>query len=101
MTRQSGSKNKPKNYGDVLVLLQKVAAENGITITPDMKEKLEGLSPEEQRVQIDAALGKFASLELELEEQEVDSYQCGSCNAMLAAPLTKCPECGAELSWAT
>ena len=100
--RPLGAKNKPKKVSELLTSLEQAAEREGLIFSHSMVEKL---LQKEGAIEVNAADKKvvdannFLNLEIELDEDEVDTYQCGNCDEYMGEKLSACPACGANLSW--
>ena len=107
--RTPGAKGKPKNTEQLLEMLKDAAEREGLEFTHTLTDKLVtkaeqeaeklGLTAEQIKASGEAARAKFSKLELDLDDDEVDTYECGNCGASMGAKLAKCPECEATLNW--
>ena len=106
MTRTEGAKNKPKSVKQLVSMLQAAAEKEGIELTLDVKEKianaageLAGKVGDDAAAAVAAIKSKFESLEIELDDTEIDTYTCGSCHNSMGTEMPVCPNCGAKLKW--
>ncbi|MAF36576.1 hypothetical protein CL622_05670 [archaeon] len=109
MVRTKGAEGKPKTTEYFIKKLQESAAKEGLELTVEMKDKVvtaaentaqqAGQSVEEIAAAGKAARERFHKLELELDNDEIDTYECGNCHTEMGSKLSKCPECGAGLNW--
>ena len=98
MTRTTGAKGKPKPFKVLLDKIKEAAEKEGIAFTYEVIEKAAdkaGLSEEQKTI----SHNKFSTLELELEDAEIDTFKCGNCSAEMASELSKCESCGEDLNW--
>ena len=93
MARTLGAKNKSKKTGELLEMLKNAAIKEGVPVDKILT-KIDELSPE-----LKEKFNKFSDIELELEDEEIDTYKCGACGKTIASQLPICPECGAKLNW--
>ena len=99
--RPKGSKTRAKNASELLNLLKEEYRKQGKTFTHTVAD-LEGLD-EEAKTKITEAIKNNPDVGIEFEllpdEDEVDTYKCGNCQASLTGAVNPCPHCGAGLNW--
>lgn len=109
MSRTEGAKNKIKSVSELLTQLKTAAEKEGknfdyslLDLAADVGNKpAVSVEKDIENAAKKAGLSKaaFESLELELEEGEIDTYRCGSCGETMASELPLCPNCNAKLNW--
>ncbi len=111
MVRTAGSKNIPKTVSQLVALLKEAAEKEGVEISDVLKNQADaamvagkkvldaGGTMDEAKKAANEKLSKFANLEIEIPDDEIDTFRCGSCQAVMASEMKVCPECGAELNW--
>jgi len=109
MSRTQGAKNNPKTVAELLAQLEKAAEREGMEFSPQLIDKTikkvedaATANGENAEAAVNAArekLDKFKSLELELEDGEIDTYKCGNCGEIMAMEMANCPACGSALTW--
>jgi len=104
--RTQGAKGKPKTFKELVGLLQQAAEAEGIEMTVDVKEKIAKAAGEIAEAKGESGeiaareiRSKFDSLELTLDDSEIDTYTCGVCKHSMGSELSECPECGSKLNW--
>ncbi|MAH49528.1 hypothetical protein CMI37_27145 [Candidatus Pacearchaeota archaeon] len=103
MVRTTGSKNKPKTTASLLRQLSEAAQREGLELKPPdliAKNTPPASSPTPTTDPPASGLAERAeTLELKLDREEQDIYECGNCGASLGAAIPTCSECGRGLSW--
>jgi len=108
MTRTLGAKAKAKTVSQLVKMLQDAAEKEGVQLS----EVLVNQATDAAQAAADAGgdadavaqaakdkISKFSNLELELEDDEIDTYKCGSCGETMASEMNVCPNCETVLNW--
>ena len=102
MARPEGSKNTPKTTEYYLKKLKEAADAEGIEFDHILKPKPTP-NPDEnnenEAAQAAELRGRFLKLEIELESDEADTWECGNCGETMGTAMPKCPSCGTNLNW--
>ena len=105
MARTLGAKNIPKTVSQLVDMLKSAAEKEGVELSSVLANKAVKAAADaggDADTVAQAArekLSHFANLELELEDDEIDTYKCGSCGETMASQMSYCPSCGASLNW--
>ena len=95
MPRKEGAKNRQKSVAELLTQVAELAQKEGKKFNYNFADG-EGKVVEENRAITNKTVEIF---NLEEDEDSEDTYECGQCHASLSEAATKCPSCGAKLSW--
>ncbi len=109
MSRTQGAKNKGRTVEQLIKEIEVAATKEGVKFRYDIEQvgdaaakivEEAGGDEDEQANARMLARSKFQELNIEVEEnEEVDTFECGSCHAELASALPTCPECNSPLNW--
>lgn len=99
--RPSGAKNKPKTVAELIKQLETAAEKEGkkFAYTIDDGVIIAADDEAQKAIAAEARRKGFGDLNIELAEDEIDTYKCGNCGAELAEAAPVCPQCGEKLNW--
>ncbi|KKL27555.1 hypothetical protein LCGC14_2383950, partial [marine sediment metagenome] len=100
-----GAKTKPKTASQLIELLKEEYRKNGKTFkftlddvdTSSLDDNAKKLLVDAQKNTPDPTVP--IDFELESDETEVDTFECGGCGTTLPSQLDHCSSCGTQLNW--